>query len=846
MNKNLNPIVIALAGVFVTLGAVHAADSAKAEKIEVISSTPLQSTGLPVTQVPTNVHVFSSDEINEQSVSNMAELLDNNLGNVSVSNGVGNPYQNDVSYRGFQATSLLGAPTGLSVYFDGVRFNEPFGSNVNWDLIPMNAISSINLMPGSNPLFGLNTLGGALAVSTKNGADFPGYSATVLGGSFGRGAFRFEGGGVDKAHNLDYFVSGNFDHQDGWRDHSNSDVQQLFGKVRWHSDDNKSNLDLSVALADNTMHGTQALPLSMLGSPKSAYTWPDHIGNRMALINLKASTWLSDTKLLAGNIYYRKQDANAQNSNVGYDDGCANQGDGNVVGSCYGLAPNGTVANSLSLAQQNAGLARYTADINTSNVYSNTKQDTVGTNIQFSNFDSLMGHANSMTLGGVFDHSHISYQQNTQLARLINYQVVSTPNLRYPTSGSSGYFAVQNDGLISNVNLKADTDNFSIFGTDNFEVNDKLNVTVSGSYNVAFIDQKGTNNQYLNDDGGATWANGLVGFYNAGYTFPTSGYTNVGDVYTRTSTGVVYSPGPDSQDLGGKHHYSRFNPALGFNYNPSSDLGFFGGYNESMRAPTPIELSCADPASPCNLPTGFNGDPDLKAVVSKTWEGGARGKLLDSKVVWSMAVYRTENNNDIQFATATPTTGYFHNVGKTERKGLELGIQGKFEKLMLAANYGYVDATYQTPFDITAPDNSSNDGGVIHVSKGNKIPGIADQTLKLRAAYDVLPAWKIGTNLLLVSSQYAHGDENNQDIHGKVPGYGVVNLDTQFKLNDNWTAFGLVNNLFDKTYQTYGMLGMNIYNNTSEQFRTPATARAAWVGITYSFGGIKKSAVDND
>lgn len=836
VNVKLKPVVLAVAGVLTLNSAAYAAD-VKLDKVEVVSSTPLQSTGLPVSQIPTNVHVFSSDEIKAQSSSNMAELLDNNLGNVSVSNGVGNPYQSDVSYRGFQATSLLGAPTGLSVYFDGVRFNEPFGSNVNWDLIPMNAISSINLMPGSNPLFGLNTLGGALAVSTKNGADFPGYNATVLGGSFGRGAFRFEAGGEDKDHNLDYFVSGNFDHQDGWRENSSSDVQQLFGKLRWHSDDNKSNLDLSVALADNTMHGTQALPLSMLGSPKGAYTWPDHIGNRMAFINLKASTWLSDTKLLAGNVYLRKQDANAQNSNVGYDDGCSNPGQGSL-GDCYGLAPNGTVTNTLT-----APLARYTADINTSNVYSNTKQDTVGTNIQFSNFDNLMGHANSMTVGGMFDHSRISYKQNTQLARLINYQVVSTPNLRYGTSGSSGYFAIQNDGLIGSVNLKADTDNFSIFGTDNFEVNDKLNVTVSGSYNVAFIDQKGTNNQYLNDDGGATWADGLEGFYNTGYTFPTTGYTNNNGVYTRASTGVVYSPGPDSQDLGGKHHYSRLNPALGFNYNPSRELGFFGGYNESMRAPTPIELSCADPLSPCNLPTGFNGDPDLKAVVSKTWEGGARGKLLGNKVVWSMAVYRTENNNDIQFATASPTTGYFHNVGKTERKGFELGVQGNFDKLMLAANYGYVDASYQTPFDITAPDNSSNDGGIIHVAKGNKIPGIADQTLKLRASYEVLPIWKVGTNVLLVSPQYAHGDENNQDIHGKVPGYGVVNLDTQLKINQNWTAFALVNNLFDKTYQTYGMLGLNIYNNTSEQFRTPASARAAWVGITYNFGGSNKGSV---
>ncbi|WP_164281382.1 TonB-dependent receptor, partial [Stenotrophomonas indicatrix] len=89
---------------------------------------------------------------------------------------------------------------GVSVYFDGVRMNEPFGSIVNWDLIPMNAMSSVNILPGSNPMFGLNTLGGALVVNTKNGKDNAGTSIEALGGSFGRRALSFETGIVDKAH----------------------------------------------------------------------------------------------------------------------------------------------------------------------------------------------------------------------------------------------------------------------------------------------------------------------------------------------------------------------------------------------------------------------------------------------------------------------------------------------------------------------------------------------------------------------------------------------------------------------------------------------------------------------
>ena len=47
-----------------------------------------------------------------------------------------NPYQMDVTYRGFNASPITGSAVGMSVYFDGIRFNEPFGDIVNWDLIP--------------------------------------------------------------------------------------------------------------------------------------------------------------------------------------------------------------------------------------------------------------------------------------------------------------------------------------------------------------------------------------------------------------------------------------------------------------------------------------------------------------------------------------------------------------------------------------------------------------------------------------------------------------------------------------------------------------------------------------
>jgi len=223
---------------------------------------------------------------------------------------------------------------------------------------------------------------------------------------------------------------------------------------------------------------------------------------------------------------------------------------------------------------------------------------------------------------------------------------------------------------------------------------------------------------------------------------------------------------------------------------------------------------------------------------------------LADNVNWNFGLYSTQNSNDIQFiASSVSGSGYFQNVGQTRRRGLELGLNGKIDALTLAANYGFVDATYQSDFAVGSAANSSADGlGQIQVTKGDRIPGIARQTLKLRAAYDVTPTWNIGTNIVLAAGQYARGDENNQDVNGKVPGYAVVQLDTHYSINDNWKLFAKVNNVFDTQYATFGVLGSNIFNldglgnQINEQFRSPSAPRAGWVGVTYEFGRKKSIA----
>ncbi|HSQ02668.1 MAG TPA: Plug domain-containing protein, partial [Burkholderiales bacterium] len=154
--------------------------------VEVIGTTPLPGIGVPIEQVPANVQGATGAQLERRQALDLPEFLERAADSVSVNAAQNNPFQPDVNFRGFTASPLLGTPQGLSVFVDGVRVNEAFGDIVNWDLIPRAAISSVNLIPGSNPVFGLNTLGGALGIQTKSGFQYPGYAARLSGGSFGR------------------------------------------------------------------------------------------------------------------------------------------------------------------------------------------------------------------------------------------------------------------------------------------------------------------------------------------------------------------------------------------------------------------------------------------------------------------------------------------------------------------------------------------------------------------------------------------------------------------------------------------------------------------------------------
>ncbi len=174
--------------------------------------------------------------------------------------------QQDVQFRGFSASPLLGLPQGLSVYVNGVRFNEIFGDTVNWNLISEGAIERMDLHSGSNAVYGLNSLGGAISMKTKTGFSAPGHSAEVYGGSWGRHVEEIMSGWNDGT--FGYYIDLRNFSENGWRQYSPTDVMQGLGTFSWRGE--RSDIDLTLAGNGSSMNGNGTVPVQLYEQQRNA------------------------------------------------------------------------------------------------------------------------------------------------------------------------------------------------------------------------------------------------------------------------------------------------------------------------------------------------------------------------------------------------------------------------------------------------------------------------------------------------------------------------------------------------------------------------------------------------
>lgn len=459
--------------------------------VEVIAATPLLGSGVDRDKVPAATTTLDSSDISRGGNPSFLNALSELAPGITLDDAASNPYQPSIFYHGFQASPLQGNSQGMAVYVNGARFNQPFGDTVNWDLIPDIAIDRMNL-EGSNPVFGLNALGGALAVQTKNGFTYHGTEIDLLGGSFDHYEGQLQYG--VQSGNVAAYVAARGLHQDGWRFPQSSNLRNFFGDIGWRGERGEFHID--VTQAQTRLDGPGSSPIQQIeADPSATFTGPALLTNHYTRVNMTGNFNLSDETSIQTDAYYDYLMQKYANGAVPDISPC-DDGSGNL---CEAPGVFATGLNGAPISDFLGG-----GPYNQLNLQS-TGTNGYGGSVQVTNRTPIFGHGNHFVAGASFDGAHTLYAALSEIG-----------GLYVPTSifFGPGVTIDQADGSIAPARVDIVNAYYGTYFTDTFDITPTLAANVAGRFNLAEVDlsdQLGTaltgNHDYrrFNPSAGLTW-----------------------------------------------------------------------------------------------------------------------------------------------------------------------------------------------------------------------------------------------------------------------------------------------------------------------------------------------------
>lgn len=802
--------------VFNLIEAQEQEDVFVAPDVNVISVSPIQGSGVSSDRLPSNIQSVDLNDLDENKNFSVTETLNKKTAGISISNLNGSPMQNDINFRGYVAGPMLGSAQAMAVYQNGMRINEAFGEIIQWDLVPEFAINSMQVFPGGDPVFGQNAIGGAISMEMKNGFDFNKSSVQVAGGSFKRTNEVIEYGISDD--NFAVYLGGNFNYDKGYRDHSESYLENIFTDFRYRNENTEVFLNLGQAYTDLNGNGAVPLTLMDLEGRDAVYTYPDNTHNKNYYLMLGANHFVNENLSLQGNLYFRHMERRNYNGDEFEGKDCGVEFDnttpGNANGTLCGEYESNAAADGVAILDVSGAGINYTQfglalDSSENEVESigainrsNTKSNAFGFGLQSTNESIFDDKPNTFISGMTYDYSYNSFGSSTELAIIQGDRGVQGTGLMLGTDAEGEQQFI--------TNLEAETHNLGIYGSNIIDLDESTSLNLSARYNWAGL--------RMADQHGSA--------------------------------------------LEGHHFFWSFNPGIGITKKIDSTV-FFASYKESSRNPSIAELSCADPNAPCRLPNSFQADPPLDQVKNRNFEIGARGNksfnYFDSKqnVDWTLNAFAGRNYSDIIFIGGNRAgTGYFRNVGNTQRLGAEFALNGRIgKKWNWFAKYAYVRATFETSQKISSvghPTNSYDDDDFddnelrenfqIPIKPGSVIPGISPHIGRVGVSYNFDKNWNMALDVEANSAQFYRGDESNT-AGQKVPGHFLVNMSTEYTIKNNHifekelNLFLRARNIFDENYETGGLYAENEVSGTggSGTFVTPGQPFTILAGVDINF-----------
>jgi iron complex outermembrane receptor protein len=697
-------------------------------------------------KVPSNTAVMTSNDFNHEITTSFLDAVNRGLPGVSLGDQTGNPFQKDLDYRGFKASPVQGTPQGIAVYQNGVRINESWGDVVNWDFIPEKAIDRVSLFP-SNPVFGLNAIGGALSIQMKNGFTYHGKEVEVMGGSYGRVQSSAQVGAQDG--NVSAYALFESAYDAGWRDFaSSSHVNRMYVDVGARNDDTE--LHVNFTGADNILGNVAATPVQLLDQRwSSVYTTPQSTKLQLAFLNTTLNHNFSDTWSFQGNLYYRgfwQQHVDGNGTDV---ESC-NKGrnlcidgvnDNDPLSGPVGGPP---TPNTLGTA--------FLGEIDRNQTATNS----FGGTAQLTGADRIFDHENHVVMGVSLDRGFTKFTAASEVGTIDQNLFVT----------GTGIFINQPDAGLTPVDLNAVNTYTGIYATDTFDVTNRWSVTAGGRFNLALID--------LADQTGE------------------SPLLNSNNRFQRFNPviGTTYKITPNLTAYAGYSEANRAPTPLELG---CSDPNHPCMIDSFLVADPPLKQVVSH-----TIEAGLRGSygKDVKTGLL-TWGLGVFHTLSDDDIIEEASPVGVNN------------FGFFQNAGKTLRQGVEAKLDYRRDRWNAYANFTYVDATYQSAITLFSPNNpnaltdpNNDDVQFVNVRPGDHIPGISANRFKAGVEYGITEAWKLGGDLNVVGSQYLVHDDTNQSP--KVPAYAVLNLHTSYQLTPNIEIFGLINNVFNQQYYLGG------------------------------------------
>ncbi|HEY8006423.1 MAG TPA: TonB-dependent receptor [Methylocella sp.] len=723
--------------------------------VDVVATSPLPGGGENRDNIPAMVQTVPAEDFARTNSQNITDTLQQQIPAAVSIDVNGNPFSQDLRYRGFVASPLQGTPQGLAVYENGIRVNEAFGDTVNWDLISPQAIYRADVFT-NNPVFGLNALGGAVSLQMKNGFLWQGLQTQVMGGSFGRVSGQFEYGKQIDDYSL--YVTADATHDGGWRYFSPSTLYRFYSDLGYRTPGNE--IHFTASGADNTLGVIGPTPVQLLEQlgDSAVFTSPQTTVNTVGTIAFNGKFDINPQWSIASNFYMRSFEQHHTDGNDADIQNCADNGlPGSPAGFlCLASDNFPTVTNGAAfvILGQNGKPIPFVGGVPYGTIdRTSVHATTFGTALQATDNDKIFEHANYFTFGASVDRSLLSFSATSQLGVISpDFAIV---NGGFPGSGD----IISTAGQIGYVPtfLTGNTTYYGVYTLDTFSVTSELALTAGARLNIA-------------------------------------------QIVTNDATGF-------DQQLNINDAFSRINPVVGLTYQILPTVTLYGGYSEANRAPTPLELDCANPDRPCILENSLVSDPPLKQVVAHTFEAGLRGgeHVFDTgQIDWKAGFFRTNSTNDIiTLASTIPGREYFANVPSTLRQGAEAEASFHYGNLSAYVNYAFVDATYQFAAALSSPNNPfANGDGNVFVTPGDHIPGIPRHQVKFGGDYAFTPQFKLGADILVAGAQYLVGDDANQNP--QLPLYWVANLHASYQMDEHVQFFGLINNLFNNRNATYG------------------------------------------